>query len=370
MKALNLASALAITVATASSLYAAPENGSSEFVVPSIMCGDYFLIPISVDLDGDGQSTTMMALFDTGGAGLHIDPDAVVRSGGAPVAKRKQITIRNATAGPLTFPKLRPYTRHLDHLSQPLGIEIDILLPFRSFKGHLLTLDFPEREIRIARGRLPKADGIEVFNARGPDRRPYLDTDIAGRRHRLLIDSGSSGSISLHRRKELQWLSSPLPVSVAQGMEELRYYDIGRLDADIKIAGVEIKQPLVRTGATTELIGTDVMRHFAWTFDQKSRRVRIRSDSPDPLRLPPMRGTGAVFIPSAEGYEIARVLSDTPAERAKLRPGDIVVAVDGTQVLEQDCERWNEDYRETTTLSLLRDGENLDVQIEVVDIVP
>lgn len=334
------------------------------------MCGDYFLIPLEVDLDGDGQPTTLMALFDTGGAGLHIDPDAVVRAGGAPVAERKQITIRNVTAGPLTFRKLRPYTRHLDHLSQPLGIEIDIFLPFRSFKDYLLTLDFPEREIRIARGRLPKADGVEVFNARGPDKRPYLDADIAGRKHRLLIDSGSSGSIALKKREELQWLTPPIPVSVAQGMEELRYYDIGRIDADIEIAGVEISQPLVKVGANTELIGTDVMRRFAWTFDQKSRRIRIRPDSLESLRLPPKRGTGAVLVPSHEGYEIVRVLPGTPAERANLQLGDIVVAVDGTRVLEQDCGRWNEEYREKATLSLLRNGEVLDLQIEVIDIVP
>lgn len=370
MKAFNLVSALALAVATAPPLYAAPQTESAELVVPSRMCGDYFLIPLEVDLDSDGQSTTLMALFDTGGSGLHIDPDAVVRSGGSPVEERKQITIRDATAGPLKFPKLRPYTRHLDHLSQPIGIEIDIFLPFRSFKKYLLTLDFPGREIRIARGRLAKPDGVEVFNARGPDRRPYLNTDIAGRNHRLLIDSGSSGSISLQQRDDLQWLSPPMPVSVAQGMEELRYYNIGRLDADIEIAGVEIKQPLVKIGANTELIGTDLMRRFAWTFDQRSRRVRIRADSRDSLHLPPKRGTGAVFIPNAAGYEIKRVLPGTPAERAGLQAGDIVVAVDGTRVLELGCELWSEEYREETTLSLLRGGQILDLQIAVVDIVP
>ena len=42
------------------------------------------------DLDGDGESTTLMALFDTGGAGLHMDPDAIVRAGGDPVGLRKR----------------------------------------------------------------------------------------------------------------------------------------------------------------------------------------------------------------------------------------------------------------------------------------
>jgi hypothetical protein len=265
---------------------------------------------------------------------------------------------------------LRPTTRHLDHLSRPLGIEVDVFLPFRSFKKYLLTLDFPRREIRIARGRLPQPDGVQVFSVRGPDRRPYLDTDIAGQTHRLLIDSGSSGSFSLQPGRELPWLSSPLPVSVGQGMEKLFYFDVGRLDADIEIAGVKIARPLVKIGEITELIGTDVMRRFAWTFDQSSRRVRIHSDSSDPLRLPPKRGTGAILIPTLEGYEIARVLADTPAERAGLRPGDVVVAMDGARVSERDCAWREEKHRTQTTLTLLRDGETFDVLVEVVDIVP
>jgi hypothetical protein len=34
-------------------------------------------------------------------------------------------------------------------------------------------------------------------------------------------------------------------------MEKLFYFDIGRLDADIEIAGVKITQPLVKIGATS-----------------------------------------------------------------------------------------------------------------------
>jgi membrane-associated protease RseP (regulator of RpoE activity) len=186
----------------------------------------------------------------------------------------------------------------------------------------------------------------------------------------LLIDSGSSGSISLQPGRELPWVSAPLPVSVGQGMEKLFYHDVGRLDADIEIAGVNVSQPIVKIGAITELIGTDVMRRFAWTFDQKSRRVRIRPDSSDPLRLPPKRGTGAILFPTLEGYEIARVLEDSPATRAGLRAGDVVVAVDGTRVFEQGCDRWKGENRTEVTLTVLRDGETSDLRVEIVDIVP
>lgn len=213
-------------------------------------------------------------------------------------------------------------------------------------------------------------DGKTVFDARGSDRRPYLDIDIVGREYRLLVDSGSSGSISIHENRDLSWASPLVPASVGQGMEGLLYSDIGRLDATIEIAGVDIEQPLVEIDANTELIGADIMRRFAWTFDQKSRRMRIDPSSPEPLLTPPKRGTGAIFIPHDDGYEIISVLPGTPTEREGLQPGDIVVAADGVRILQQGCAKWDERHNAETTLTLRRDGVTFDRTVAIVDIIP
>ena len=346
------------------------ETPSADLVVPTRMCGEYFLIPIEVDLDGDGTATTLTAVFDTGGAGLHIDPDSVVRAGGVPVKERRQITIRQARAGPVTFSRLRPYTRELDHLSKAIGTEIDIFLPYREFKEYLLTLDFPRREMRVRRGKLPLPDGVRVFDSRGGDRRPDIDIEIAGKRHRVLIDSGSSGSIRLGSGHVLPWLSPPAPVLVAQGMEQVRFREVGRLGVDVQLAGIRIERPLVETGDGMALLGTDVMHRFAWTFDQRSRRVEIVAASPEPLRMPPLRGTGAVPMVTSGGYEVVRVFDDSPAARAGLRVGDIIVAVDSRSIEERGCDRWHAMTRGRTTLTISRGGSTFDVRLEVVDIVP
>jgi hypothetical protein len=366
----TILSAISGVLLLSSALHTAPVAQSTEIEIPSEMCGGYFLIPLEVDLDGDGTSTTLMALFDTGGSNLFIDPDSVVLAGGEAIEERKRITIRGATAGPLTFSKLRPRARHLDHLARLLGTEIDIFLPFRTFREQLLTLDFPQQEIRISEGRLPPPDGLEVFSAKGPDRRPWLDIDIAGRPRRLLIDSGSSGSIAVKPGDDLTWASEPLPLSAAQGMNEVVYSDVGRLDATLEIAGVSIVRPVIKVGDNTELIGTQVMRRFAWTFDQNSRSVRIRPDSQEPLHLPAKRGTGAVLIPGVESLEIVRVLEGTPAYGARLRPGDIVLATDGVRVFEQSCDRWTPGRLEKTRLTVSRNGTTFDVVLQVVDLVP
>lgn len=359
--------ALWILASSASAISA--ETPSTDVVVPTRMCGEYFLIPIEVDLDGDGVPTTLTAIFDTGGAELRIDPDAVVRAGGAPVEERKQITMRQVRSGPLTFSKLRPYTLELDHLSRALGTEIDVFLPYREFKEYLLTLDFPRRQMRVRRGGLPPPDGVRIFDSRGVDRRPYLEVEIAGKSHRMMIDSGSSGSIRLDSRLGLPWQSPALPVLAAQGMEQVYFKEVGRLGVDVRLAGITIERPLVGIHDGMALIGTDVMHRFAWTFDQKSRRVEILAASPEPLRMPSLRGTGAVLMVTGDGYEIVRILDDTPAALAGLRVGDIIVAIDGRPIAALGCDRWNKVTRDRTTLTISREDSTLDVRLEVVDIV-
>ncbi len=353
----------------ASAITVSAEASETELIIPTRMCGEYFLIPIEIDLDGDGQVTTLTAVFDTGGDGLHIDPDAVVRAGGAPVGERKQITIRGARAGPHIFSKLRPYTRELDHLSRAVGTEIDIFLPYREFKEQLLTLDFPRRELRVRRGELPPPDGVRIFDSRGGDRRPYLDVEIEGKRHRLLIDNGSSGSIGLGSGHDPRWLSPPLPVKASQGIERAFFQSVGRLGGDLQLAGITLERPLIEVGEKTPLLGTVVMQRFAWTFDQKTRRVKIIAASLEPLRMPPLRGTGAVLKVTPAGYEIARVLDGTPAARAGLRVGDVIVAANGIAIAERGCERWNTPSQDETTLTISRGAGTFDVRLEVVDLV-
>jgi hypothetical protein len=360
--------AAACLLALAPALLAAEEK-----VVPTVMCGDYFLIPLEVDLDRDGKPTTLQAIFDTGGGGLHIDPDSVRRAGGGDVRGRRQLTVRNATAGPLTFGKLRPTIRDLDHLARIIGTEIDIFLPHRAFENLLLTLDFAAGEMRVAEGTLPRADGKTIFNSKGPSRRPFLNVEIQGRLHRLLIDSGSSGSVSLRPGRELDWAAGPLPIAVSQGMEGLRFADVGRIAGSLRIGGVEVRQPIVRVRKGTELFGTQIMRHYVWTFDQQHHRVKIEPNDPAAaLQLPPWRGTGAVLEPAEGAFDVGLVLEGSPADRAGVRRGDRVVAVNGKPVSEpRTCERWDEQRQdERRRWTLERGGARIEVELEAVDLIP
>ncbi len=347
------------------------QSGADEVVVPSESCGPFFFIPIEVDGPDEGGRVTLNAIFDTGGMQLAIDPGVVKRVFGRDVRHGDAVKLRNATAGPLAFDTLKPRALSMRHLSRVLGREIDLFLPFRTFRSVLLTLDYTRDEIRAGKGRLPRPDGVRVFDARGPDRRPYLRVRIGGRERKLLVDSGASGAISIRAEGRLRWQEEPRRLRVSQGMEEIEFREIGRLAEEVEIAGVPVPAPIVTLTDGTPLIGTDLMRGFVWTFDQRMRRMRIQPSSTEPLELDSVRGTGAIWMPAEDGFEVVRVIDGTPAADAGLRPGDVVLTVDGTPVYEQGCERWDDAAKENEVeLTVRRGGQSFDVSLTKIALVP
>ena len=110
-----------------------------------------------------------------------------------------------------------------------------------------------------------------------------------------------------------------------------------RLDGDIAIGPLTFERPILTITDGTELLGAQVMRHFVWTFDQEKRRVRMDPALEGPVPTPPYRGTGMVFRPREEYFEVAHVIPGSPAEGAGFAKGDRVTHLDGVSVLERGC---------------------------------
>lgn len=345
-------------------------SAASELVVPSEMCGPRFIIEVEVDGREPGSRVKLKALFDSGGAQLSIDPRTVARIWDRKVSHGEPVKLDNAVAGPMHFGRFRPRAWSMAHLSRLLGLEIDLFISFRQFRNVLLTLDFPRRQMRIAEGRLPAPDDVEIFDASGPDKRPYLRVAVGDGERLLMIDSGASGALYLRDEGSLQWSIPPIPISATQGMESVTFHDVGRLAGDVEIAGVRIETPIAAIRDGSELLGLEIMRHFAWTFDRASRRVRVRPSSTEPIELASRRGTGVVLTPEDAGYRIARVLPGSPAAEAEMQVGDLIVTRDGNAVYSLGCERWDESTREQVTFGVERDGRSFDVTVPIVALVP
>ncbi len=130
---------------------------------------------------------------------------------------------------------------------------------------------------------------------------------------------------------------------------------------------------MVELTSHTPLLGTAILKSFSLTFDQKRQLVRVKQYREGPIATGPIRGTGLVYNPVHAGLEVVRVLHDSPADRAGLRKGDVVTAVDGRPVHQRDCGSFGRRFQsgETRTqLSVQRGGASLEFSSEVVNLVP
>jgi len=328
------------------------------------ICSGLFVVPL-VWTSGDGVAHEFLALFDTGAEVAFIDPESLEQASGKRVKPGKRVRMEDVSVAGQNFKTFRPKVRDLDHLSRALGREIDVFLPFQAFSNYLLILDYEHEELRMTKGTLPKPDGIEVFSARGKDKRPWLSVRVGSRDRSLLLDSGSNGAFEVDSHRGLEWVEEPVPAHVYQRIDRVRLRKAGRLIGDFVVGPLVFENPMVTLTNDTELIGSEVLRHYVLTFDQKNRRVRMRPLVESPVRLPSIRGTGALFRTRPNAYEIAHVMRDSPAEHAGLRKGDLVTHLDGTPVLERGCRAFDKPPVESVRFTLLRDDEALEVMVPV-----
>ena len=337
-------------------------------VIDADVCSGVFLLPLRWSSES-GRSHKLVAVFDTGASNAYIDPDSLEKASGKRIDVGKRVMLDNVDVGGLPFSSFKPTVRELDHLGRALGRDFDVFLPFHTFDNYLLTLDYDREKIRLTRGQLPEPDGVEVFSTRGKDRRTWLKTRIGNEDRRLLIDSGSNGSMSVSSDADVQWVRPPAAMRAAQGIRDIEVGVVGRFDGSIRIGPLDFENPIVSLTEETELIGYDVLRHFVLTFDQVNRRVRLQPVSEQPVTLPPRTGTGALLRPRPDALEVAHVIPGSPAALAGVKEGDGITHINGVSVLERGC---RSDERQTGPVELtVRRGDRiLSIATEIVLLVP
>jgi hypothetical protein len=342
---------------------------TDDIVVPTQMCRGFFFVPITLHSSSGGpDSEPLWFIYDTGAARTIVDPDSVERVSGRRLEAGRGVRITNATAGPVTYNTLPARLRELDHLSYGLGRQIDGILGYEAFGRRLVTLDYVTGQIRLSEGTLPRPDGETIFDADGPDRRPWLRLDFPDRSRRMLIDSGAGLLVlavnDLHRYPTQL---PPTPVGASLRLNRVEARDGARLDGVAAFGPNRLEAPTLQSTPGTELIGGEVMRHFTWTFDPVTDRVRIvRNEAGEPIRFGPTYGHGMVLEPHARGLQVGAVLSDSPAERGGVQRGDVVTHFNGQPLIDRDC---NTSPMGQLIVTVERDGVMLDLDLDVIPLV-
>ncbi len=194
----------------------------------------------------------------------------------------KQVRIDRLVVGGATFSSLIATSMEKSGFAEHLGARGVLGMPL--FSDLLLTLDCGHSEIRIARGELPEPDGKGIL-ALQPGHGVRVPITVGTLDLVADLDSGSPAGISLPSRymDELPLDGKPVEIGRARTVtSEFAVYG-ATLSGSVRLAGYRLEKPALRfNGLPFPNIGSEVLKRFAVTIDQKAHRVQFRENSPAP----------------------------------------------------------------------------------------
>ena len=204
-----------------------------------------------------------------------------------PMPDGGEVEVGIVAIGDARFSRIRGSVSDLRGFMQGLPGAPDGILGLPLFEDCLLTLDYPEREVRLETGELAAPDGetIEYSADRQHDYGVTIELSVAGTPVKAHLDTGSPGFISLlsEWQEKLPLKGKPRVVGMARTPEGSSEVRAATLDGIVKMGRHEFTDPdidfvdlgpMKRYGAGN--IGSRLLRQFAVTVDQKNRRVRFR----------------------------------------------------------------------------------------------
>jgi hypothetical protein len=246
---------------------------------------------VRLDVTINGQGPFSFG-FDTGASGDAWVTRALVTKLQLPLVDRMRVSdgsgLNSRDANTVLIDSLRLGDLSFERLRAPvLGdgpgpddeTEAYGTLGFELFRDYLLTLDYPENQLRVATGQLPQPDDETVLNLSLDFGAPHVEIDVAGHRMRASIDSGNIGGAVLPRSMaESLPLRHPLR-PMGKVASSLGSFDVfqGELGGNLKIGMFTFPQPVLFFSDLVKIpnLGRNIIRTFAITFDQRNRRVRF-----------------------------------------------------------------------------------------------
>ncbi|MCA9918280.1 MAG: retropepsin-like domain-containing protein [Anaerolineales bacterium] len=245
----------------------------------------------TVEVHVNGQGPFTFAI-DTGGQGearldtalvtrLGLTPDGTMQASDGSSANTRTLetlTIDTLSVGSLTFRQLTALTRNYNE--SPNLPPIDGILCFNLFSDYLLTLDYPGKQVRLAKGELPPANGQNVLDFAAPHGIAMLDLLVGNRKVPAHLDSGNlAGGVMLPEAvvQAANWATEPVVVGKARTVTSEIEIKRGILQESIWLGQYEQINPEVSffPGLPVGNVGGQILSQFAITFDQQNQRLAL-----------------------------------------------------------------------------------------------
>jgi hypothetical protein len=294
---------------------------------------------VEVRVNGRGPFRFML---DTGGQGYARADVSLAKALSLPVLGQVRggdgssqgvamdvVGIDTLDLGGATFKNVEAPSR--DYNAGRPGGRIDGVLGLHLFAGHLLTIDFPNREIRIAPGTLPEPDGQRILGydkTRGVVSLPIrvgaatIDADIdTGSMAGLMLPSAMASTLPL--------VAPPVVSGQARTISNTVAVSSAVLQGSAHIGAWQLDSPALEFSDLFRRanVGAQVLREFALTIDQQQHRIRLDRASTAPIQLHTPRRAGVGGPPTPRGLLVDVLVPGGAAEKAGLQRGDVITHI-------------------------------------------
>ena len=210
------------------------------------------------------------------------------------------------------------------------------------FKDCLLTLDYPSSKVTLTRGELPAANGHDILDFTQPRQArsiPVIAVEMCGEPAEFALDSGMGGWAAFTEEIADRCTCAHGPVDGPKRRMVDREIDtrVARLNGRMKFGAYTVEKPygVVSSDADRHtVIGSRILENFAVTLDQKNSRVRFAREDTSPIVPPPYRLVGFRLQREEEEFAVWGVMAGSPAQRAGIKNGDVVVTINDRPVAE------------------------------------
>ena len=158
------------------------------------------------------------------------------------------------------------------------------VLSAAAFPGRLVVLDYPGKQVTIARGALASADNRRIFEYGADEELPVVPVRVGGREYHIHLDSGSPAGVTLPTRyiEEVPLEAPPVTIGQARTVAGTFTMQSATVKGVIEIGEYtlpdkEVRFSDVRPGSKPPIgnLGGRVLHDFIVTFDAANRRLKL-----------------------------------------------------------------------------------------------
>lgn len=265
------------------------ELGAEEIRLPMTFRGGRPIVEARVNGKGPYRF-----YFDTGASGpvmsdklaqeldLEVVGEVGIKSGGdaadkKPIAAKlvriSQLDLASAKLSQVTIASMD--RARLGDQDPPVGV-----LSPAMFSGYLVTLDYPEKEIRIRSGEVGTPDNKTVFAYQEGRHIPSLMATVGDQTIEAHLDSGSGAGLSLPTKVAEKLTLDGKPVDTGKKARSVSgdfpVFE-GKLKGKLSFGQFSIDNPTIDFSDVVQRgnIGARILERFVLTLDVKNRRFQL-----------------------------------------------------------------------------------------------